>query len=1082
MNINFNTQPRFQLVEPGATILVIGSGPIVIGQAAEFDYSGTQAVKVLREKGYRTVLINNNPATIMTDPEIADATYIEPLTVAAVEGIIQQEKPDAVLPTVGGQTGLNLTVALHEAGVLDKYQVKLLGTSISSIRAAEDRLAFRQTMIENDIPVPVGRSITSVEEAQAVADEIGFPLLIRASFSLGGSGSSWVYAREELEAAAAKAISASSIGQAWMEESFLGWKEFELEVMRDKVDNFIVVCSVENLDPMGVHTGDSITVAPAQTLTDREYQVLRNLAKRVMRAVGVETGGANVQFAVNPQTGRTLVIEMNPRVSRSSALVSKATGFPIAKIATLVAIGYTLDQIPNDITQMTQAAFEPSIDYVVVKIPRWAFDKFPGVNRDLGPQMKSVGEVLALARTFPEALHKAVQSLECGVDALDGSGPDHLPVEAGDLQALKNPTEDRIFKIYAALREGASIGEVASLTGIDLWFLSQLQEVIEVEEAMKSLPEDEALQTSLRLAKRMGFSDAQIARLMGSGAKQWSAQDIRALRTELGVLPVFLRVDTCAAEFYASTPYMYSTYELEDEAQVTESEKILILGSGPNRIGQGVEFDYCCCQAAFALRDMGYETIILNCNPETVSTDYDTADRLYFEPLTLEHILNVIDVEKPAGVIVQLGGQTPLNLSDGLVEAGVNILGTSSEKIDLSEDRERFSELLNQLDIPQPKNGIAHNLTEAVKIAEKIGFPVLVRPSFVLGGKAMAIVEELDQLDNFVMEAFKAAPGQPVLIDQFLEDAYEVDIDALGDGEQIVIGAVMQHIEEAGVHSGDSACVLPPYKISSYHLSIMREYTHQLGKALNVVGLMNIQFAIKDDIVYVIEVNPRASRTVPFASKAVGIPLAKIASRIMTGNTLAEENFLSEPTVDGFYVKEAVLPFNKLSGSDPRLGPEMHSTGEVMGMAPHFGHAFAKSQIGADTQLPTSGAVLISVNDFDKGAALKIARDLQRMGFEIYATPGTSEFFRKAGVNNYSILKLFQGAPNTVDLIRSGKISLILNTPLGTHAHADGLEIRSAAVQMKVPLLTTLSAAAAAVVGIKTLRENAFTYQSLQAR
>ncbi len=1069
------------MIPPHSTILIPGSGPIVIGQGAEFDYSGTQAVKVLRQKGHRVVLVNSNPATIMTDPEMADATYIEPLSPEALEAIIAQEKPDYLLPTVGGQTALNLAMRLAENGVLERYGVRLIGANVQAIRAAEDRHTFRQTMLQAGLPVPDGGPIGSLQEAEAFVQRTGLPVLIRASFALGGTGASWVEQPEQLEAAVLKAMGASPIGQAWIEESLLGWKEYELEVMRDSRDNFVVVCSIENLDPMGVHTGDSITVAPAQTLTDREYQILRDLALRVMRAVGVETGGANVQFAVDARTGRVRVIEMNPRVSRSSALASKATGFPIAKIAALVAIGYTLDEIPNDITGETQAAFEPSLDYVVVKMPRWAYEKFPGAERVLGPQMKSVGETMALGRTFPEALNKAVQSLEIGVDALDGSGP-HRPPAAllTDLAQLAAPFPERIFHAYRALQAGISAEQVAQASGYDLWFVAQMAEVFALENRLRQAApgwrqNPAALAGLVRAAKQAGLADAHLARLLDC-----PMQEVRRVRLALGIRSAFLRVDTCAAEFEAHTPYLYSSYEMEDEARPTQRQKILILGSGPNRIGQGIEFDYCCCQAAYALSELGYETIMLNCNPETVSTDYDTADRLYFEPLTLEHVLNVIDVEQPLGVIVQFGGQTPLNLAEGLRQAGVRILGTSPEAIALSEDREQFANLLASLDIPQPEHGLARSLAEARRVARQIGYPLLVRPSFVLGGRAMAVIGAEEQLEALVQEALDAAPGQALLIDRFLDDAFEIDVDALADGHEVVVGAVMQHIEEAGVHSGDAACVLPPYKISAYHQGIMEDYTVQLGKALQVQGLMNVQFAIKDDVVYVLEVNPRASRTVPFASKATGLSMARVAARLMTGQSLAQIGLLKTPHVNGFFVKESVLPYAKLPGFDPRLGPEMRSTGEVMGHAAHFGHAFAKSQIAAGLALPVEGAVLISVNDFDKGAALKIARDLQRMGFEIYATGGTAQFFERAGVAVTTVNKVYQGSPHTVDLIRSGRIGLILNTPLGAHAHTDGVAIRAAAVALGIPLLTTLSAASAAVAGIRALKQKELRYKSLQ--
>ncbi len=1069
------------------TILIPGSGPIVIGQAAEFDYSGTQAVKALRGLGHRIVLVNSNPATIMTDPEIADATYIEPLTVEALEAIIARERPDVLLPTVGGQTGLNLAMQLSENGVLEKYGVRLIGASLTAIRAAEDRMLFRQTMLAHGLPLAQGGPAYNLAQAEALAVTAGYPLLVRASFAMGGSGASWVYGPADLPDAVRKAVAASPIQQAWIEESVLGWKEYELEVMRDAADNFVVVCSIENLDPMGIHTGDSITVAPAQTLSDREYQVMRDLARKVMSAVGVETGGANVQFAVNPSNGRIIIIEMNPRVSRSSALASKATGFPIAKIAALVAAGYTLDAITNDITGVTRAAFEPSLDYVVVKIPRWAFEKFPGVDPVLGPQMKSVGEVLALGRTFPEALQKAVQSLEIGIDALDGSGPKREAVSVPTLDELRMPLAERLFKCYRALQAGFSQKELAAATGFDPWFVAQMAEIDLIRQKVESLsgllddPSSQVLLYQiLRQAKQTGFADSYLARLLTGASRQISALDVRTLRKKLGINVTFLRVDTCAAEFEAQTPYLYSSYESEDEARPSGRQKILILGGGPNRIGQGIEFDYCCCQAAFALRELGYETIMLNCNPETVSTDYDTADRLYFEPLTFEHVLNVVEREGVQGVIVQFGGQTPLNLAEPLRAAGVPIIGTSPDSIALAEDRKQFAALLAELDIPQPENGIATSLDEAHDIARRIGYPVLVRPSFVLGGRAMAIVGSEGELAAVVAEAFAAAPGQGLLIDRFLDDSFEMDVDAIVDDERVVVAAIMEHVEQAGIHSGDSACVLPPYKVSAYHLGILRDYTQQLGRALQVRGLMNVQFALKDDIVYVLEVNPRASRTVPFVSKATGLSLARVAAQVMVGRSLAEQGVIDEPRLDGFFVKEAVMPFNKLPGADPRLGPEMRSTGEVMGHASHFGHAFAKSQLAAGCGLPVSGAVLISVNSFDKGAALKIARDLQRMGFKIYATPGTAAFFSGAGVEAESINQMFLGSPHTVELIRSGAVQLIINTPLGSRAHADGEEIRATAIQVNVPLLTTLTAAMAAVAGIRALREKGLTYRSLQ--
>jgi len=1062
------------------TILIPGSGPIVIGQAAEFDYSGTQAVKALRSQGYRIVLVNSNPATVMTDPDLADATYLEPLTAEVLEAIIAQEHPDAFLPTVGGQTGLNLALALSESGALERHQVRLIGASLQSIRIAEDRNLFRHVLSQAGIPVPQGVMAHSGAEALEAAATLRFPLLVRASFALGGTGASWVAGPSELPAAVERATGESPIGQAWLEESVWGWKEYELEVMRDSAGNFVVVCTIENLDPMGVHTGDSITVAPAQTLTDREYQVLRDLARRVMDAVGVATGGANVQFAVDPRSGQALVIEMNPRVSRSSALASKATGFPIAKIAALVAVGFTLDEIVNDITGQTRASFEPSMDYVVVKIPRWSFEKFPGVNRVLGPQMKSVGEVMALGRTFPEALLKAVQSLETGVDSLDGRLAPAAP--AGLVDQIECPTPERLFQLYHLIKAGVPAGVLADRSRIDPWFLQQLREVAALEQnlaAQAALPSTDP--SLVREAKRMGFADSALARLLSMPARPLTALDIRRLRQQQRIVPTFQRVDTCAAEFQARTPYLYSAYEDEDEARPESARpKVLILGGGPNRIGQGIEFDYCACQAAFELRDLGYEIVMLNCNPETVSTDYDTSDRLYFEPMTLEHVLNVIEREQPAGTILQLGGQTPLNLAAGLEACGVEVLGTSPRSIRLAEDRQEFAALLDQLELPHPDYGIAHSPAQARTIADGIGYPVLVRPSYVLGGRAMAIVGDREQLESFARLAAEAAPGQPVLIDRFMEDAYEIDVDALADGERVVIGAIMQHIEEAGVHSGDSACVLPPYKVSAFHLQTIREYTAQLALALQVKGLLNVQYAIKEDIAYILEANPRASRTVPFVSKATGLPLARIAARIMVGQKLAGIGVLEEPHIDGFFVKEAVLPFRKLPSDVTVLGPEMRSTGEVMGHASHFGHAFAKSQLAAGTGLPLSGSVLVSVNDFDKGAALKIARDLHQMGFALIATAGTAQYFSRAGLPVRRVNKVSEGHPHVIDLIQDGQVDMLLNTPLGSSTHTDGAEIRTAALKKNIPMLTTLSAAAAAVAAIRSLRLKEWRYRSLQ--
>ncbi len=1059
------------------SILVLGSGPIVIGQAAEFDYSGAQACKALRAEGYRIILVNSNPATIMTDPEFADATYIEPLTVDVVTAIIDKERPDALLPTVGGQTALNLAVALAEAGVLAQYGVELIGAKIAAVQLAEDRLLFREAMQQIGVDVPASDLARSVADALAAADRLGYPVIVRPSFTLGGKGGGMAFDRDALAALADRALRASPVGSALIEESVLGWKEFELEVMRDRADNFVVVCSIENVDPMGIHTGDSITVAPAQTLTDREYQLMRDTARKVIRRVGVETGGSNVQFAVDPKTGRQVVIEMNPRVSRSSALASKATGFPIAKIAARLAVGYTLDEIPNDITRETPASFEPSIDYVVTKVPRWDFAKFPGADATLGPQMKSVGEVMAMGRTFKESLQKALRSLETGADGLT-PGPARSREELAAL--IQQPTPERLFHVADALRAGLSRDEVHALTGIDPWFLAQLQEIIQLEQELALSPISNLQSLSpllLRRAKRMGFGDQQIARILGDAGQ---AMAVRAARKGHGLRPVYQRVDTCAAEFEAYTPYLYSTYESVDEAEPTDRQKVIILGSGPNRIGQGIEFDYCCCHAVFALRDLGYEAIMVNCNPETVSTDYDTADRLYFEPITVEDVLNIVERERPLGVIVQLGGQTPLKLALPLQAAGVPILGTSPDAIDLAEDRERFGLLLHELGIPQPPNGTARTLAEAHQVAREIGYPVLVRPSYVLGGRAMAICYDEGELDQFGAEALAAAPEHPLLIDQFLDDAYEVDVDAVADGERVVIGGVLQHIEAAGIHSGDSAAVLPPYKVSAYHMGIMRDYTQALGLALGVRGLMNVQFAVKDDVVYVLEVNPRASRTVPFISKATGVPLAKVAARIMLGATLAEIGLVEEPRVDGFFVKEAVLPFERFPGVDPALGPEMRSTGEVMGHAARFGHAFAKAEIAAGDHLPLGGAALLSVNDYDKSSALKLGRDLLGMGFSLLATEGTAEYLRRAGMPVETVARIGRGSPDILDLIRDERVALIVNTPLGRGSYTDGRAMRVAARQHGIPLFTTLSAATAAVNAVRALKDRQLRVRSLQ--
>ncbi|NOK61889.1 MAG: carbamoyl-phosphate synthase large subunit [Chloroflexi bacterium AL-W] len=1063
------------------SILIIGSGPIVIGQACEFDYAGVQACKVLRREGYRIILVNSNPATIMTDPQFADATYIEPLTPEIVERIIEQEKPDAVLPTVGGQTGLNLAMQLHERGILERYGVELLGARPNSIDLAEDRQRFKDAMLSVGLEVPEGDTVTSIADALTLAEQLGYPVLVRPSFTMGGSGSGIATDAHELRDIADRGLRASPVHQILIEQSVLGWKEYELEVMRDHADNFVVVCSIENLDAMGVHTGDSITVAPSMTLTDRELQRLRNMAKVVMSTVGVETGGSNVQFAVNPVDGRALVIEMNPRVSRSSALASKATGFPIAKIAALLAVGYTLDEIPNDITKVTPASFEPSLDYMVVKIPRWAFEKFPGVDPTLSSQMKSVGEVMAIGTTFPEAFQKALRGLEIGVKGFD-HGPKSWNTAASSPDALHTPTAERIFVAGNALRKGDSVEQVAEITSYDPWFVDQMANLIEMERAIERYSLD-TLPTDLWLeAKQHGFSDGQLAMLLQPSVTE---QDVRARRKAHGILPVYHRIDTCAAEFAAHTPYLYSTYATRDEADVTTQPKAIILGGGPNRIGQGLEFDYCCVHACFALNELGYETIMINCNPETVSTDYDIADRLYFEPLTLEDVLNVWEHESRASgvvtpVLVQFGGQTPLNLANGLQAAGVPIWGTSQDSIDLAEDRARFGALLQKLEIEQPDNGMASDLPEARQIAQRIGYPVLVRPSYVLGGRAMSIAYDDAGLAHFLEEATLISDGQPILIDRYLEDAFEVDVDAIGDGNRVVIGGIMEHVEEAGVHSGDSAMVMPPYKVSAYHLSIIRDETIKIGLALGVKGLMNIQFAIKDDEVYVLEVNPRSSRTVPFISKATGVPLASLAAQVASGKTLAELGLLSEPSLNGFFVKEAVLPFDKFPGASVMLSPEMRSTGEVMGHASTFGHAFAKAEMGAGQKVPLEGGALLTVNDFDKGAIGRIARDLVRSGFKLYGTRGTGAWVADLGIPIEMVAKASEGGSGTVELLASGKVQLVINTPLGQRAYADSQALRTAAIRHGVMLVTTLTGAAATVSAIRGLRTKAIRVRSLQ--
>jgi len=1052
-------------------ILIVGSGPIVIGQACEFDYSGTQACKALRSEGFEVVLINSNPATIMTDPEIADRTYVEPLTPEAVRAVIERERPDAMLPTVGGQTALNIAVALAEDGTLERFGVELIGAKLDAIKVAEDRLLFKHAMQEIGIDMPLSGVVKSMEEARELAKTIGYPAIIRPSFTLGGTGGGIAFNADEYEEIVARALAASPVHETLIEQSIIGWKEYELEVMRDLADNVVIICSIENFDAMGIHTGDSITVAPAQTLTDREYQVMRDAAIRVIRKVGVETGGSNIQFALNPQDGRLMIIEMNPRVSRSSALASKATGFPIAKIAAKLAVGYTLDEIPNDITRKTPASFEPTIDYCVVKIPKWAFEKFPSSDPTLGTQMKSVGEAMAIGRTFKEAFQKGLRSLEVRSAFLVPSDLDDISLR----RRLVVPSAERVYFVMHALTLGYSIEELHDLTKIDPWFLDNISQIIERERELRRESIETISREAMREAKRMGFSDQRLAAVLGS-----TEDEVRRSRIKMQIRPVFKRVDTCGAEFESFTPYLYSTYEDEDEANPTANKKVMILGSGPNRIGQGIEFDYCCCHAAFALNEEGYESIMVNCNPETVSTDYDTSDRLYFEPITFEDVMEIVERERPDGVIVQFGGQTPLNLSMRLFKAGVPIIGTSPESIDLAEDRKRFGKLLVELDIPQPPNGFATSNEEAREGAARIGYPVLVRPSYVLGGRAMQIVYDEASLDNYMTFAVEASPEHPVLIDSFLEDAVEIDVDALADGERVVIAGIQQHIEEAGIHSGDSSCVLPPWGIKSEHLDAMRGYTRELARALNVIGLMNIQFAIWRDEVYVLEVNPRASRTVPFVSKATGVPLAKIAARLMTGRKLSEFNLPDELTVDRFYVKTPVFPFVKFPGVDPILGPEMRSTGEVMGVAEGFGSAYLKAQLGAGTKLPREGRVFISVNEQDKRVVMNLAREFHEMGFKIVATRGTQKRIEAAGVPCEFVYKVNEGRPNIADLVKSKEVHLIINTPLGRTSFYDERSIRRAAIQYSVPCVTTMTGAIATVAAIGALREEELQVRSLQ--
>ena len=1068
------------------TILIIGSGPIVIGQACEFDYSGTQGCKALREEGYRVVLVNSNPATIMTDPEFGDRTYLEPITPEVVTSIIEKERPEALLPTLGGQTALNIAVALAESGVLDRCRVELIGAKLPAIKKAEDRDLFKQAMTRIGLEVPESGYAGSMEAAQQIIQRVGYPAIIRPSFTLGGTGGNIAYNREEFEEFIQWGLNLSPVRQVLIEASVIGWKEYELEVMRDLKDNVVIICSIENFDPMGIHTGDSITVAPAQTLTDKEYQMMRDAAIAIIREIGVETGGSNIQFAVDPATGRMVVIEMNPRVSRSSALASKATGFPIAKIAAKLAVGYTLDEIRNDITRETPASFEPTIDYCVVKYPRWAFEKFPGADDTLTTQMKSVGEAMAIGRTFKEALQKAIRSLEIDAYGLETRIRDSQESRGGLLTAIREnlrvPKWDRVFHIADAIRLGMDIEEIHALTKIDSWFLANIQQIVEFEERLchpdSGRPSRIPLLTTpvMREAKSLGFSDRRLAKLVGS-----DELTIRDTRKRMEIEATFKMVDTCAAEFVAYTPYFYSTYERECEAKPTDRSKVVILGAGPNRIGQGIEFDYCCVHAVFALKEMGYETIMVNCNPETVSTDYDTADRLYFEPLTLEDVLNIVDREKPVGVIVQFGGQTPLKLAVPLQQAGVRILGTSPDAIDRAEDRERFKQLLQKLGLDQPPNGTAVSFHQAALIAREIGYPVLVRPSYVLGGRAMEIVYDEEDLRDYMERAVKASPDHPILVDKFLEDAIEMDVDAVSDGETVTIGGIMEHIEEAGIHSGDSACSLPPRSVGEALLKEIREQTVAMALELQVVGLINIQFAIKDRLVYVLEVNPRASRTIPFVSKAIGVPMAKLAAKVMLGATLKELGFTEERKLAHVAVKEAVLPFAKFPNVDAVLGPEMKSTGEVMGIDVDFGRAFAKAQIAASGRLPLSGTIFLSVRNKDKPVVGALARRLVQMGFRLIATEGTAAAIQSAGVLVERVFKVAEGSrPHIVDRMKNGEVAAVINTPEGRSARLDSYSIRRAAVTMGIPYFTTMAAAFAVAEAIRTLRQREMGIRSLQ--
>ncbi len=1065
-------------------ILLIGSGPIIIGQACEFDYSGTQACKSLKEEGYEIVLVNSNPATIMTDPEFADRTYIEPVTPEVVEKIIERDRPDALLPTMGGQTALNIALALAEKGVLDKFNVELIGASVDAIYKAEDRNLFKEAMARIGQRVPLSGHAKSLPEAWKIVEETGFPAIIRPSFTLGGTGGSVAYTKHDFESLVEFALKASPVTQVLIEKSLIGWKEYELEVMRDLNDNVVIICSIENLDPMGIHTGDSITVAPAQTLTDKEYQIMRNAAIDIIREIGVETGGSNIQFAIDPKTGEMIVIEMNPRVSRSSALASKATGFPIAKFAAKLAIGYSLDEIKNDITRVTPASFEPTLDYCVVKIPRFTFEKFLKTEPILSTQMKSVGEVMSIGRTFKEALLKSIRSTETGIYGFEekfrfslnkvGLSPDQQKEKI--LAALSLPFSDRLWHVAAALRRGITIDQIHEVTGIDPWFLDNIDSLISFEQKLMQLDGISNMDDKTLLqAKKSGFSDIYLAELLNCDEK-----DVFQRRAKSEIYPVFKRVDTCGAEFEAFTPYLYSTYEEECEADVTSRKKIMILGGGPNRIGQGIEFDYCCVHASFALKEDGYETIMVNCNPETVSTDYDTSDRLYFEPVTFEDILNITRVEKPDGVIVQLGGQTPLKLALSLMNAGVPIIGTSPIDIDRAENRKLFTEILDKLGLRQPTNGTAISYEEAREIAERIGYPVVVRPSYVLGGRAMEIVYSQDRLEYYMQHAVQASPEHPILIDDFLEDATEIDVDAISDGQDVVIGGVMEHIEEAGIHSGDSACSLPTFSLAPETIDEIKKQTYALARELKVIGLMNIQFAVKDGTVYIIEVNPRASRTIPFVSKTIGIPLAKIAARVMAGKTLKELGFTEEKSFPHIAVKESVFPFNKFHDVDILLGPEMKSTGEVMGIDTIFGRAFAKSQLATGIKLPLDGTALISVKDSDKPKTVAIGRDLMEMGYRLIATRGTADYLEKNGVKVSAINKVKEGSPHCVEAIEAKQIAFVINTVFGEQSIKDSFSLRRSSLNQNLPYCTTMAGASAMVSALKFVKEDDLSIKSIQ--